>query len=126
MDRIAKEIELLRKDYPELIYQHPWVRIPRYALPADIWTATEVEVCFEITPGYPGQAPYGFYVNPAIMLKTGGKPDAYAPAQTTPFGVGWGKFSWQHEGWRATADLVTGSNLAGFVRTFRDRLLLAL
>lgn len=127
MDRIEVELGLLRKDHPDLEYKDRWVRIPRFKLPVGIWNADSVELCFEIPAGYPGQAPYGFYVRPEILLKgpngQAAVPGAYASGQQTVFGPGWGKFSWQHDGWRPTADLVSGSNLAGFVRTALDRLM---
>lgn len=124
-DRVRQELEMLKACWPDLEYHDDghWVRISRYSIPTDIWTVTEVEVCFQIPEGLPGQAPYGFYVRPQMILQGGGKPNNYEfPANGPPFGMGWGKFSWQLEPWQPEADPATGSNMVNFVRSFRYRL----
>ncbi|HXG06097.1 MAG TPA: hypothetical protein VNI77_02085 [Nitrososphaera sp.] len=74
--------------------------------------------------GYPGVPPYGIYA-PAGLTFKGVLPDNYTePASAQPpFGGTWGVFSWTPEDgqWRATADLVTGSNLLNWVLSFADR-----
>ena len=62
-ERIAQELELLRKHWPDLEYveEGRWVRLPRYSLPKG-WNRSETDVAFQILPGYPGTPPYGFYV----------------------------------------------------------------
>lgn len=123
-DRIRQELEMLRACYPNLEYREEghWVRIPSYAAPEGIWNVSEVEVCFQMPEQLPGQAPYGFYVRPELLLRIGGRPDNYTYPATTPFGDGWGKFSWQLEPWRPTSDSGTGSNMVNFVRSFAERL----
>jgi len=52
------------------------------------------------------------------------KPDNYVePANNQPpFNGSWGVFSWSPEnGWRATADLIKGSNLLNWVLGFANR-----
>lgn len=127
-DRIEAELQLLRRYYPDLEFRDDghWIRIPRYLVPEGIWEQAEATVCFQIPmSGYPGQAPYAFFVQPGLRLKsTGQKPNNYEePASGVPFEGVWGKFSWTQENWRATADPVSGSNLLNFVGSFRDRLL---
>ena len=124
-ERIKKELELLRKRYPDLEYieEGRWVHIPSYALPEG-WNRTITNVVFQIPSGYPGTPPYGIYT-PAGLLFNQTSPDNYkepAPAQP-PFPGKWGIFSWQpSEGqWRATANLTTGSNLMNWVHGFADR-----
>ncbi len=126
-ERIEKELALLRRFYPDLEYREDghWIRIPRYQVPGGTWNHDEVSVSFQIpAPGYPGQAPYAFYVSPGLRLKeTDQKPNNYEePAAGVPFDRVWGKFSWTQENWRATGDVVSGSNLFNFVSSFRDRL----
>jgi len=123
-ERIEQELALLRAWYPDLEYEPNgrWVRIPIYKLPAS-WSRGATPVCFQIVVGYPGTPPYGIYV-PAGLLFNGQKPNNYqepAPSQP-PFSESWGIFSWSPDGpWRATADVISGSNLMNWVRGFADR-----
>lgn len=126
-DRIAQELELLKKDHPNLDFREEgqWILIPEYKLATDIWNKGVLAIAFQIPPAYPGEPPYGFCVQTDLTLKdTGGKPtNAYAEPATTPFDGVWGKFSWQQDNsWAATADLKSGSNLLNFLRSFQDRL----
>jgi len=101
-----------------------WIKIPGYNFPASIWNRQTDTVCFEVPIGFPGQAPYAFYVTAGLrLLSTGGVPENYQEGVTTPFSGSWGRLSWAHDGtWRPTADLSSGSNLTNFVLTFADRL----
>jgi hypothetical protein len=123
-DRIAQELALLRSRHRDLEYWEDgrWVRLPAYPL-FHGWNRETTDVAFQIKVEYPGAAPYGFYV-PAGLQHNGRTPSSYnEPAQAQPpFGGSWGFFSWQVEaGWFPTADVVTGSNLLSFARTFADR-----
>jgi hypothetical protein len=123
-ERIKQELELLRKRYAGLEYRDDgqWVRIPGYTLPEG-WNRSSTDVVFQIRPDYPGAPPYGIYVPAGIMFK-GERPSNYTEpvGNQPPFGGSWGIFSWTIEGeWRATKDLVTGSNLANWVSGFADR-----
>lgn len=127
-DRIRQEIELLKKEYPNLEWKTKdeivWIRIPEYRILKNLWNKDSVSVCFQIPPGYPGNAPYGFHVEDGLRVKeTDQKPDNYEEPAPTPFDGAWGKFSWTHDNsWRATTDLNTGANLLNFVRSFQERL----
>jgi hypothetical protein len=125
LERIQKELELLRREYPTLEYNENghWIKISGYKLPVGLWNREQTSVLFQIPTGYPGQAPYGFYVETGIRLKkSSAKPTAY---EETVSGLGfegqWGKFSWQQENWFASEDILSGSNLLNFVRSFWDR-----
>lgn len=123
-DRIQQELTLLRSRFPKLEYQEEgrWIRIPNYPLPEG-WNLPTTDVAFQIPVGYPGTPPYGIYV-PAGLTFSGASPDNYKePAPTQPpFGGTWGIFSWAPEGpWRATADIVSGSNLLNLGMGFADR-----
>lgn len=126
-DRMQAELDLLRRFFPAAEW-HPlgaggWVRIPDFKFPPSIWNRTSDTVCFEVPAGYPGQAPYGFYVTAGLQLQNGTSPQSYQDGSSTLFAGNWGKFSWAHDGtWRPTGDITTGSNLANFVLTFADRL----
>lgn len=124
-DRIEAELKLLRQYYPDTEYREEgnWFRIPAYPVTATAWNVDSVAVAFQAPIGYPGQPPYAFYVRPGLRVKnTDQRPGNYEePAGGVPFDGVWGKFSWQQENWRATADAVSGSNLLNFVRTFADR-----
>jgi hypothetical protein len=127
LDRIMAELDLLRRYYPSVEW-HPsggggWVKISGYRFPS-IWNRETDTICFEVPAGYPGQAPYAFYVSSGLRLKaSGATPQSYQEGAGTPFGGFWGKFSWSHDNtWKPTADISSGSNLANFVLSFADRL----
>jgi hypothetical protein len=127
-ERIEKELEHLRRYYPQAMWhptgQNGWVKIPDFPIPSEIWNKDKATVGFEVPVGYPGQAPYAFYVEGGLRLKSNvAKADRYNEPVTTPFPGTWGKFSWSHEGtWRPSADVTSGDNLANFAHTFHDRL----
>lgn len=123
-ERIKQEVALIHHFYPDAEYHESgWIRIPDYQLPDGIWNFASIEVSAQFPiPGYPGKAPYGIYVRPFLKLKESqAVPTNYTEPVGTPFGNEWGKFSWQPEKWRATADLYSGSNMMDFIRTFADR-----
>ena len=124
-ERIEKELEVLRHEYPtlEFIENGLWIKIPKYPTPAGVWNRDESDVAFQIPPGYPGQAPYGIYVPTGIRLKgSGALPQSYNDSATVGgFSGAWGLFSWTPENWFAGADHMAGSNLLNFVRSFRER-----
>ncbi len=125
LDRIQKELLMLKGAWPELEYVSAghWVRLQRYWIGLGIWDSSKVEMCFQIPENLPGQAPYGFYVRPQLMLCGGGPPADYTfPADATPFGSGWGRFSWQLDPWQPSANPSQGSNMLNFARSFADRL----
>lgn len=121
--RIEAELDLLREIWTDLEYQGAgrWVLLPNYGTP-DTCVQSQVAVCFQIKPGHPGDPPYAFYVRAPISPKGGGEFQRSTRSNDPPFSGEWVKFSWNPEGWRATADLRTGSNLLNFARSFRNRL----
>lgn len=128
-DRMSAELKWLRRFYPQAEW-HPvgpvgWIRIPGYNFPTSIWNRESDTVCFEVPTGFPGQAPYAFYVTAGLRLRnSGGMPQNYQEeGVANPFPGSWGRLSWAHDDtWRPTADLSSGSNLTNFVLTFADRL----
>ncbi len=123
-DRIKQELDLLKKYYPDIKYseQGRWVFIPKYILSSDLrWNEKEIDICFQIPIGYPGDPPYGFYI-PA-HLKCDDQPplNASVPSNKPPFDGTWIILSWQKDNWFPTADIQTGSNLLNFTRTFIHR-----
>jgi hypothetical protein len=127
LERIQKELELLKREYPTLEYNENghWIKISDYKLPLGLWNREQTTIVFQIPSGYPGQAPYGFFVEVGFKLKkTDRKPSNYEePVSGVGFEGQWGKFSWQHENWFASEDVLSGSNLLHFARSFRDRFL---
>lgn len=122
-NRTATELELLRARYPDLEYREAdgWVRIPVYRLPEGVWNVESCEVAFRF-PELPGQPPYGFLVRPGLELKEGGQPNNYTPGVETPFGPGWGQFSWTPDEWRPASTVQLGSNMFTWVESFGNRL----
>ena len=122
---MQQELKLLRSRFPNVEYRTEghWFRIPSYPFPEE-WNRTVTDVAFQVRAGYPGTPPYGIYVQAGILFKDT-KPDNYVePASNhPPFEGTWGVFSWTPEDgqWRATNDLVTGSNLLNWVLGFTER-----
>jgi hypothetical protein len=129
-ERLEQELALLRSAYPDLEYRlvegAHWVRIPTHPVPsgwayqgAEVVTA---EIAFQI-PAQAGQAPYAFYVRPAITLALGGTPSNYTATAATPWGDEFAQFSWSpNEPWVPKADIRAGANMLNFARSFTERL----
>jgi hypothetical protein len=126
-DRLAKELAILKSVFPDAEFldkESGWFRIPRFTVQHGGWKQSEVSVCFQVPAGYPGDAPYAFWVSPLLRIAgTDAAPsNNYQEPSPTPFPGIWGKFSWsQDAGWKPGANPVAGSNLLNFVLTFRDR-----
>ena len=122
--RIRAELELLRQNFSEVGYEHHggmhWFCVGPLRTPAP-WSPETVSVAFAVTEGHPGTPPYGFFV-PAALTLNGTPPAENGPPAPPPFPGNWRFLSWQAEGWVATADILTGSNLWGWVRSFPHRL----
>ncbi len=126
-DRLDQELALLRKFYGDVEYRAEgrWIRIGAYVIPSVVppWNRSSTDITFQVPVGYPATPPYGFYVLVGLQCGSAEPTDYNAnPGVQPPFGGRWGFFSWQQDGqWRPTADLVTGTNLLNFARTFADR-----
>lgn len=124
MSRLDDEIELVRGAYSKLTLAPDslWALIPDYAVPDGIWTVSTADVAFQFPPNLPGQQPYGFWVRPGLELRQGGSIKNYTHPVTTPFGEGFGQFSWAPEVWVPKGDVRAGTNMLDFVRSFGRRL----
>lgn len=122
--RIEAELGLLRLHYQEAEYLHAgglhWFRVGPLLTPEN-WSPGEIPAVFSVTEGHPGAVPYGFYV-PAALAFNGKPPSEHAAPHQPPFPGKWRFLSWQAVGGRPTADISTGSNLWGWVRSFLQRL----
>lgn len=126
-DRIVKEFDLLKKYYPSAeikdVGESAWFKITSFPIPDGIWNKNSATICFEAKISYPGTPPYSFYVEGGLRSKEDTRPKDYEEPAVTPFSGTWGRFSWQHDSsWNPADDLVSGSNLLNFVRSFPDRL----
>jgi hypothetical protein len=123
--RLRKELDVLRSQYPEMVYVEEgfWIKVPSYPLP-DGWSRKATDAAFQVPPAYPGSPPYGIFV-PAGIRYSDAKPENYQEpaANRPPFEGDWGFFSWSIDGqWTVpTADFFGGCNLLSFVRSFADR-----
>lgn len=121
--RIEAELALLRTRYAQVDHVEAkglhWFRVEPLKTPAG-WAPPAIPVTFSVTQGYPGVAPYGFYVPIGLSLN-GAPPKEHPPPHPPPFEGAWRFLSWQAEGWRATANVKGGSNLWDWVRTFVRR-----
>src|SRR4051794_12121265 len=126
-DRLAKELALLKTVLPDVEFREVdsgWYFIPRYTVQHGGWKQTEIAVCFQVPGGYPGDAPYAFWVSPPLRQASNdaAPTNNYQEPSPTPFPGTWAKFSWSHEaGWKPGAEPASGANFLNFVLTFRDR-----
>ena len=120
---MSEEMALLKRHFPQAEHRGTWIKIPSYPVPSQNWNRESGTICFEVPTGYPGNPPYGFYIEGGVRLKaTNSVPQSYQEPAATPFPGTWGKFSWSHDSnWRPGADVVSGNNLLNFVSTFADR-----
>src|SRR5262249_7273459 len=102
-----------------------WFLVPRYTLPAG-WrigevAAERVPIAFFVAPAYPTSAPYGFLA-PIGMNCNGNSPtNTSNPPKAPPFDGTWLHYSWSAESWAATDELLRGSNLLHWCRSFAER-----
>jgi hypothetical protein len=126
ISRVDEEVDLLRGWFGrelEFVIDGQWVRVPHYTIPSDLWIPREVEVCFQVPAGLPGQAPYAFHVRPEVRLTNGEPVKNYTFPTATYFGDGWGTFSWQLSEWQPGAEPANGTNMLDFARSFAQRFL---
>jgi hypothetical protein len=126
-ERIDAEFELIRKYYPTLVISNckRWGLIEKFVLPPGIhWNKEHIPICFNIPNGYPGSAPYGIYV-PTDLQCDDKEPLSFRKVADNkpPFEGIWGMFSWSPDAgeWKPVADILKGSNLLNFIKTFDDR-----
>jgi hypothetical protein len=122
--RVSQELELLRRVFPKLEYSEAgqWVLLPEHPLPAGVWNPGATALAFQIPPGLPGQAPYGFHLRVPVALASGAELKNTTASAEPPFEGEWLKFSWSPAEWRPTTDLQTGSNMLNWVLSFDERL----
>jgi len=117
-ERIEEELRLLGHHYDDVDRQErgglQWFRVADLRTPED-WSPGTIDVVFSVTQGYPGAQPYGFFV-PVTLMRAGAPPSEHAAPHQPPFP------GTSPVGWRPTADVQTGSNLWGWVRSFVQRL----
>jgi hypothetical protein len=120
-ERIAKELELIKRVYPRAVRQERWILVPDYPLPSG-WSVSTANVAFFIRDGYPGTGPYGVYV-PSGLRHDGNMPNNFTdPASNgPPFEGTWAMFSWESSDWKPAADPERGHNLLNFVQGFAVR-----
>jgi hypothetical protein len=123
-ERVRDEIELLRRQYPDLKHGEglDWVLLPTIALPAGRFNRTATAVLFRIPSYYPQSGPDNIFVDVDLRLKDGSNPPAFNPNSESSSGPApvtgrWGWFSWHPQGWRPAATIEGGDNLVGFVRS---------
>lgn len=122
--RIEAELGLLQQHFAKVEYRAAqamhWFRVEPLKTP-DNWSPDEIAVVFAVTEAHPGAQPYGFFV-PHVLNLNGNPPSDNSEQKPPPFEGHWRFLSWQPVGWRATADVRSGSNLWGWVRSFMHRL----
>jgi hypothetical protein len=123
-DRIALELAILQRQYPDAVLDNRWVSVPAYPLPPG-WNREVIDTAFHVRDGYPGAGLYGIYVQSGLLFN-GQKPDSFTdPAPTQPpFGGQWAIFSWEADPWFPKATPEAGHNfltwVQGFTKRFRE------
>ena len=123
--RLEEERKLLLTTFPQLEWAEDgmWGRIADYIVPPTHWQEAVTAVAFRLPPGLPGEAPYAFFVRPCLTpMSPGMAITNFTESASTPFGDGWGQFSWAPEAWVPDAVITSGSNMLNFVRSFAERL----
>jgi hypothetical protein len=125
-EHAKQALDLIKRHWPDATSVEAedgryWVRLESYPAPAG-WTADATTVVFVI-PNEAAQAPYGFYVPRAFLLRSNGHDIAPTShytreAQGVPdrFAGEWSMFSWGPLAWSPEDSIVT------FVRSFGERL----
>jgi hypothetical protein len=119
-ERVLQEIEMLRTRHPELSHGEElnWVML-ELLLPKDRFNKVRSKALFVVPPGYPNTGPDNFFAEADLRMKDGSMPPAFNLGGSPPVSGSWGFFSWHPNGWRPSAALEGGDNLAGFVRSMQ-------
>ena len=121
--RMEAELALLRLHYTKVEYAAAdgmhWFKVEPVRT-AQGWSSEVTPVAFSVTQGHPGAEPYGFYI-PVELCYEKAPPAEHSATHQPPFRDVWRFLSWAPDGWRPTADVTTGSNLWGWVRSFVRR-----
>jgi hypothetical protein len=120
-ERMAQELELLRTGFPKAeLREDLWARIPAYPIDKVIWGRSRIEVAFRFV--LPGQLPYGFWVRPGLALPSEVAIQSYGYPVDTPFGPGWGQFSWTPDNWSTGDNPKVAGNMLRWALSFAQRL----
>ena len=122
-ERVAAEIELVRRKFPALQFGERlnWILIPEYPLPKDRFNKGRTKLLFNIPPGYPNTGPDDFFVDGDLRLVGGGTAPGFNPGSNSSSGPApvpgeWAWFSWHPVSWRPAASIEGGDNLLTFLR----------
>lgn len=123
LNRIASEIELLRKEHPDLEVgpDNSYIIIPRFKLPPGVFTQEETTLLIVLPPTYPTAPPDNFYVAAGLTLRSGGTIQNFQK-NAKLHGRTWDTFSFYIEGWNAGATPRDGHNLSTFIAAVVARL----
>lgn len=119
MDRIERDTERLRADFPDLIVgnNNEYIVLPSFVLPQDLFNAECSRLLVVIPPTYPTAPPDNFYISWGLTLKDSGEINSYS-GPTELYGESWGTFSFHSNGgWDTKRD-----SLLTFITAIRIRL----
>ena len=129
--RIREELAYLREHYDDVVHAEKdgedWFLLPSYPIPpgwrVDAVSVTHLPTAFQVKPGYPGVAPYGFLVPRRTSCSDSAPDNSGDPPSEPPFPGDWLHLSWTVEDWSPAAEVRGGSNLVAWCRSFRVRFL---
>ena len=122
IERLRRELELLRKRYPRIEHgaDLDWFRIGDFPLPQG-WNRKSTDILVIVPPAYPATPPDNFFVTPGLCTASGAPPGNYSENQSV-LGVTWAQFSFHADGWSPTDDPLEGDSLATFMFAVERRL----
>lgn len=124
-ERFTAEIELVRRDYPNLQEgeESKWFLIPDFPLPQGLYNRATTRLLVLLPAPYPQVPPDNFYVDTGLRVNDGSLPGNYSEGAGVPIPGNWAMFSWHVEpgGWQAGSTPESGDNLLTFLRSVRLR-----
>jgi len=124
MDRILRELELVRKRFGAVSVSDDlkWFIVERFPLPPGAYNRDTTRLLHFMSRAYPQTAPDNFLVPAGLRTANGEMPGSGYKEGQEHFGEQWGVFSWHPQQWRPSADIMEGDNLLTFLLSAEKRL----
>ena len=122
LGRRQHEVELLRRQYPDLEHgaNLDWILFRAFALPPG-WDRESTELLVLIPAGYPITPPDNFFVRNGLRTESGAPPGNYEENQDI-LGESWAQFSYHAAEWSPTDGVGDGDSLLTFMVAIERRL----
>lgn len=123
LERRRREVELLRRQYPQIEHgpDIDWILFRAFTLPAG-WNRESTDLLVLIPPGYPETPPDNFYVQNGLRTESGAVPGNFGEHQEV-LDKSWAQFSYHAADWSPGPDPHDGDSLLTFMVAVERRLL---